>query len=41
MFENGGSEEYKNATDIIFNRILKLGGYDSLPAPEVSEDKES
>jgi len=39
MFENGGSEEYKNATDIIFNRILQLGGYDALPAPETSEDK--
>ena len=34
MFENGGSDEYKNATDIIFGRILKLGEYDALPAPE-------
>ena len=26
-FENGGSDEYKAATDIIFDEILKLGGY--------------
>ena len=26
-FENGGSEEYKRATDMIFDEILKLGGY--------------
>ncbi len=39
MFENGGSEEYKNATDVIFNKILQLGGYDSLPAPETPEEK--
>jgi len=26
-FVNGGSDEYKVATDIIFNEILKLGGY--------------
>ena len=27
-FENGGSEEYKAATDLIFNEILRLGGYE-------------
>ncbi len=32
-FKNGGSEEYKAATDIIFGRILELGGY-ALPSPE-------
>ena len=37
-FKNGGSEEYKAATDLIFARILQLGGYASLPAPEVSEE---
>ncbi len=26
-FENGGTEEYKAATDLIFDEILKLGGY--------------
>ena len=39
MFENGGSEEYKNATDIIFKRILQLGGYDALPTSESPEEK--
>lgn len=38
MFENGGNEEYKNATNIIFGRILQLGGYDALPAPEAAEE---
>ena len=26
-FKNGGSDEYKAATDIIFARLLELGGY--------------
>ena len=26
-FKNGGSDEYKAATDIIFTRLLELGGY--------------
>jgi 1-acyl-sn-glycerol-3-phosphate acyltransferase len=30
-FVNGGSDEYKAATDKIFAEILKLGGYDALP----------
>ena len=37
-FVNGGSDEYKQATDKIFSEILKLGGYPSLPAPK-DEDK--
>ena len=39
-FKNGGSEEYKNATDIIFAKILELGGYNSLPCAN-SEEKNS
>ena len=39
LFENGGSDEYKNATDIIFGRILELGGYDALPSPDNAEEK--
>ena len=39
-FKNGGSEEYKNATDIIFAKILELGGYDALPCAD-SEEKNS
>ena len=26
-FENGGTEEYKTATEIIFSRLIALGGY--------------
>lgn len=32
-FKNGGTEEYKNATDIIFGEIVKLGGFEENPAP--------
>ncbi len=40
-FKNGGSEEYKAATDKIFNEILKLGGIPALPSPDkASEDTE-
>ena len=39
MFKNGGSEEYKNATDIIFTRILQLGGYNFLPVSPTTEEK--
>ncbi len=41
MFENGGSEEYKNATNLIFGKILELGGYDALPAPKAAEENKS
>ena len=41
LFENGGNEEYKIATDIIFSKILELGGYNSLPAPNSTEEKHS
>jgi cytidylate kinase len=33
-FVNGGSDEYKSATSIIFNQILKLGGYSHIPPEE-------
>ena len=36
-FVNGGSDEYKVATAKIFSEILKLGGYDALPAPKSEE----
>lgn len=35
-FVNGGADEYKSATSIIFNEILKLGGY-SYSQPEEKE----
>jgi len=41
MFENGGAEEYKKATDMIFAKILQLGGYDALPAPDSAEETKS
>ena len=37
-FVNGGSDEYKQATDKIFGEILKLGGYAALPAPKDGEN---
>jgi len=37
-FINGGSDEYKVATDLIFSSVLKLGGYDKLPKPENEEN---
>lgn len=30
---NGGNDEYKAATDVIFSEIVALGGFDALPAP--------
>ncbi len=33
-FENGGSDEYKLATEKIFGEILKLGGIEALPQPK-------
>ena len=33
-FINGGSEEYKAATDMIFDEILKLGGYERSKSEE-------
>ncbi len=38
-FEDGGSDEYRSATERIFGEILKLGGYAALPSPK-SEDPE-
>ena len=37
-FTNGGGAEYKAATQKIFNEILKLGGYASLPEPKKSDE---
>ena len=37
-FTDGGSDEYKQATERIFGEILKLGGYDALPAPESGDE---
>ena len=39
-FQNGGTEEYKKATDKIFGEIISLGGYDKLPAAEEGAAKE-
>lgn len=36
-FENGGSEEYNNATAIIFNEILKLGNIEALIPKKTDE----
>jgi len=38
-FIKGGTDEYKAATDKIFAEILKLGGYDVLPAANDKENK--
>lgn len=38
-FEKGGTEEYKAATDVVFGEILKLGGLDALPAPNVEKEE--
>ena len=32
-FTNGGTDEYKAATDKIFREVVKLGGYAVLPSP--------
>ena len=41
-FENGGSAEYKAATDLIFSRVLELGGYSKmLPETNKTENEES
>ncbi len=38
-FTVGGGEEYRNATDVIFAEIVKLGGFESLPTTSsVSEE---
>lgn len=37
--QSGGSEEYRAATDKIFERIVSLGGYNALPAPEQANSK--
>ena len=34
LFEKGGNEEYGRATDVIFSRIVSLGGFDALPSPK-------
>lgn len=37
-FKDGGNEEYEKATNIIFNEVLRLGGFDALPSPENKEN---
>ena len=39
-FVNGGNEEYKAATDKMFLEVVKLGGFDALPAPNTESDGE-
>lgn len=42
MFHDGGNDEYKRATDVIFANIVNLGGLSSLPKPtENSSDGET
>lgn len=41
MFKNGGNEEYKYATNLIFSKTLELGGYNTISAPEKTEEKQS
>jgi len=38
-FENGGSLEYERVTKRIFSEVIKLGGFDALPAPAERNDK--
>ena len=38
-FVDGGNEEYKNATNIIFNEIVKLGNFETLPPYNSENDK--
>ena len=33
-FENGGTAEYRAATEKIFNAVVKMGDYSALPAPK-------
>lgn len=38
-FNNGGHEEYEKATGIIFDEVVKLSNYTSLPAYDPNKDK--
>ena len=38
-FTNGGQDEYKHATDLIFNEIIKLSDYSMLPNYDPLKDK--
>lgn len=38
-FENGGHDEYENATEKIFNEVVKLSDYASLPSYDPEKDK--
>ena len=38
-FVNGGNDEYKHATDIIFKEIISLGNFEGLPAYDPENDK--
>ena len=37
-FVHGGKEEYKKATEIIFNSILSLGGFPMLPEADKEDN---
>ena len=38
-FVNGGNDEYKHATDIIFKEIISLGSFEGLPTYDPENDK--
>ena len=38
-FDNGGQSEYEKATDIIFDEVVKLSDYSSLPSYNPTKDK--
>ena len=38
-FNNGGQDEYENATNVIFNEVVKLSSYSSLPSYDPEKDK--
>ena len=38
-FTNGGHDEYEKATDIIFDEVVKLSDYGSLPSYDLDKDK--
>ena len=38
-FDNGGRDEYENATNMIFDKIVAMGDYSSLPDYDPAKDK--
>ena len=37
-FVNGGNDEYTAATELMFNEVIKLGGFDKIPFDSVGKD---